>query len=679
MNGAAEPLVIFTPSGRRGRFPSGTTVLDAARAVGVDIDAVCGGRGICGRCQVQQGIGRFAKHGIESRSEHLSEFSVAEMAYRDQSGLDPDRRLSCVAQVRGDAVIDVPPESQVYRQVVRKGLDIRDFQIDPAVRLHYVEVTPPELASPSGDLVRLTEALEADWGLTGLEADLHVIRELQPALEAGRWAVTVAIHDGRMISAVWPGLSERAYGVAIDIGSTTIAGHLADLSDGTILVSNGVMNPQIRFGEDLMSRVSYAMMHPEGAAEMTAVVRTAVNGLLAGLAAKAGIKRGEILELAMVGNPVMHHLMLGIDPIPLGSAPFALATDRAVRVRAAELDLKAHAGARVYLLPCIAGHVGADTAGVILAESPHRSEVVSLVVDVGTNAEIVLGSRDRLLAASSPTGPAFEGAQISGGQRAAPGAIERVRIDRTTLEPRYRVIGSEAWSDDPAFVAAGAEGGPTGICGSGIVEAVAELFLAGVITPDGTVDGSLAARTPRVIADGRTFSYVLHDGSAAGRPRIVVTQNDVRAIQLAKAALYAGARLLMDHLGIETVDEIRLAGAFGSQIDPFHAMVLGLIPDCDLANVRSAGNAAGTGAFIALLSRAARTEIEGVVRTVEKIETAVEPRFQQHFVEAMAFPHRTAAYPHLSAVVELPALAPGAGTDKRRRRARVTSSSMTRS
>jgi len=574
-------------------------------------------------------------------------------------------------------VIDVPPESQVYRQVVRKGLDIRDFHVDPVVRLHYVQVAAPELASPSGDLVRLQEALEAEWGLTDLETDLHVIRALQPALEVGRWAVTVAVHDGRTISAVWPGLHEKAYGVAIDVGSTTIAGHLADLSDGAVLASNGVMNPQIRFGEDLMSRVSYAMMHPEGAAEMTAAVRKALNGLLAGLASKAGIKRDDILELTIVGNPIMHHLVLGIDPIPLGSAPFALATDRAVRVRAAELELTTHPGARTYVLPCIAGHVGADTAGVILAETPHVSEVVSLVVDVGTNAEIVLGNRDRLLAASSPTGPAFEGAQISGGQRAAPGAIERVRIDRQTLEPRFRVIGSDTWSDDEGFEEASRETGVTGICGSGIVEVVAELFLARVITPDGIIDGSLAARTPRVLADGRTFSYVLHDGSAAGRPRIVVTQNDVRAIQLAKAALYAGTRLLMDHLGIETIDEIRLAGAFGSQIDPFHAMVLGLIPDCDLAHVRSAGNAAGTGALIALLSNAARREIEDVVRRVEKIETAVEPRLQEHFVDAMALPHRTAAYPYLSGVVELPARAAGTDADgrstRRRRRSGVAS------
>ncbi len=679
MTSPTEPLVIFTPSGRRGRFAEGTTVLDAARSLGVDIDSVCGGRGICGRCQVEQSVGSFAKHGIESRPENLSPFDAVETAYRDDKGLAEGRRLSCTAHLRGDAVIDVPPESQVYRQVVRKGLDVRDFHIDPVVRLHYVEVVPPELASPSGDLVRLFDALEKEWGLTDLDADLEVVRALQPALEKGAYKVTVAVHEARTVTGIWPGLHDKAYGVAIDVGSTTIAGHLADLTDGAVLASHGVMNPQIRFGEDLMSRVSYAMMHPEGAAEMTAAVRKALNGLLAQLAMSAGIKRDEILELALVGNPIMHHLVLGIDPIPLGSAPFALATDRAVRVRAAELDLRAHPGARVYVLPCIAGHVGADTAGVILAEAPHEAEAVTLVVDVGTNAEIVLGNREFLLAASSPTGPAFEGAQISGGQRAAPGAIERVRIDRDTLEPRFRVIGSELWSNEPGFDDATADTGITGICGSGIVEVIAELYLAGVITPDGIVDGRLAARSPRIVEDGRTFSYVLHDGAGVARPRIAITQNDVRAIQLAKAALYAGVRLLMDHAGIETLDEIRLAGAFGSQIDTFHAMVLGLVPDVDLAHVRSAGNAAGTGALIALLSGAARHEIERVVRTVEKIETAVEPRFQQHFVEAMAFPHRTAAYPHLEKVVDLPKR-PGGGTGsggdggdepRRRRRAPV--------
>jgi uncharacterized 2Fe-2S/4Fe-4S cluster protein (DUF4445 family) len=677
---ADDALVIFTPSGRRGRFETGTTVLDAARSLGVDIDSVCGGRGICGRCQVTQGLGEFPKHGIVSEPDHLSPFAALETAYRDEKGLAADRRLSCTAQVCGDVLIDVPPESQVHRQVVRKGLDVRSFIVDPVVRLHYVEVTPPELASPSGDLARLFEALEREWQLTGLEADLEVIRALQPALEKGSYGVTVAVHEGRQVIGIWPGLHESAYGVAIDVGSTTIAGHLADLADGAVLASNGVMNPQIRYGEDLMSRVSYAMMHPEGAGEMTAAVRKALDGLIASLAMRAGIKRVEILELAIVGNPIMHHLLLGIDPTPLGGAPFALATDRAVKTTAADLGLLTHPGARVYVLPCIAGHVGADTAGVILAEEPHEAERMTLVVDVGTNAEIVLGDRRRLLAASSPTGPAFEGAQISGGQRAAPGAIERVRIDPATLEPRFRVIGVDAWSDEPGFApgVAGGEGlGITGICGSGIIEVVAELFLAGIVTEDGVIDGALAARTPRIVPDGRTFSYILHEGDGSGSgSRIAITQNDVRAIQLAKAALYAGVRLLMDQLGIDELDEIRLAGAFGSQIDPVHAMILGLIPDCDLAHVRSAGNAAGTGALIALLSGAARREIEGVVRRVEKIETAVEPRFQEHFVEAMAFPHKTAAFPNLAAAVALPSrrvAAIGAGsadprTERRRRR-----------
>ena len=651
----ADPQIIFTPSGRRGRAPAGTTVLDAARSLGVDIDSVCGGRGICGRCAVVPAFGSFAKHGITSSPDHLSPPGEVEAAYRAESGLAADRRLSCTAVLLGDAVVDVPPESQVHKQVVRKDLAARAFTLDPVTRLHTVDVTEPDLATPTGDLGRLFDALRSEWGLEDLRADLSVIRALQGALTAGNYRVTVAVHGGRDVIAVWPGFHDRAFGVAIDVGSTTIAGHLVNLTDGSVLASAGVMNPQIRFGEDLMSRVSYVMMHPGGEVELTEAVRKALDGLLATLGNKAGIKRTEILELAIVGNPIMHHLLLGIDPTPLGSAPFALATDTAVELTATELGVRTHPGARVYILPCIAGHVGADTAGVILAEEPHKAEAMTLVVDVGTNAEIVLGDKRRLLAASSPTGPAFEGAQISAGQRAAPGAIERVRIDRETLEPRFRVIGVDAWSADPGFAdaVAAAGTGVTGICGSGIIEVVAELYLASVITADGVIDGAFAARTPRVVSDGRTFSYVLHEPADDG-PRILITQNDVRAIQLAKAALYAGVRLLMDHLEIETVDEVRLAGAFGSQIDPLHAMVLGLVPDCDLAHVRAAGNAAGTGALIALLSGAARREIETVVRRVEKIETAVEPRFQEHFVEAMAIPHRTAANPNLERVVTLP-------------------------
>jgi uncharacterized 2Fe-2S/4Fe-4S cluster protein (DUF4445 family) len=662
-------LVIFTPSGRRGRFPRGTTILDAGRALGVDIDSVCGTRGICGRCQVAPAIGEFPKHGVTSALDHLSPRDAKEATYDARKGLAAGRRLACATEILGDLVVDVPAESQVHRQVVRKELDLRRIEVDPVIRLHYVEVEEPVLGVAGGEVDRLLAALEREWGLAGLAVDLDVIRALGPALLAGRRAVTVAVHDDREVIAVWPGLHETRYGVAIDVGSTTIAGHLADLESGAVRASAGVMNPQIRFGEDLMSRVSYAMLHEDGAAEMTRAVREALDGLIEGLIGAAGVARDDVLDVVLVGNPVMHHLFLGIDPTPLGSAPFALAIDRAVRTTAADLRLASlRSGARGYVLPCIAGHVGADTAGVILSDEPHLAEPIRLLVDVGTNAELVLGNRDRLLAASSPTGPAFEGAQISAGQRAAPGAIERVRIDPVSLEPRFRVIGCDTWSDDPRFPEASAGVGVTGICGSGIIEAVAELFLAGVVTADGVVDGTLAARTPRIVAEGRTFSYRLHDGA----PGISITQDDVRAIQLAKAALYAGARLLMDHLGVDQVDEVRLAGAFGSHIDGRHAMILGLVPDCDLDRVRSVGNAAGTGALIALLSKASRTEIEAVVRRVEKIETAVEPRFGEHFVEALAIPHRTAPTPNLARVVALPARpSPATRRDGGRRRPRT--------
>jgi uncharacterized 2Fe-2S/4Fe-4S cluster protein (DUF4445 family) len=367
----------------------------------------------------------------------------------------------------------------------------------------------------------------------------------------------------------------------------------------------------------------------------------------------------------------MHHLLLGISPVELGTAPFSLATDSAVNLPASALDLSVAPGARAYVFPCIAGHVGADTAAMLLAEAPWEDDAMTLLVDVGTNAEIVLGNSKRLLAASSPTGPAFEGAQISCGQRAAPGAIDRVRIDRETLEPRFRVIGCELWSDDPGFDEAIEKIGITGICGTGIIEVVAELFLAGVIDPEGRIVGAMAERSSRVVQDERTFRYVLHEGT----PPISVTQNDVRAIQLAKGALYAGVRLLMDRLGIDRVDRIRLAGAFGSHIDVKYAMVLGMIPDCVLSNVSSAGNAAGTGAVAALLDGSARGIIESKVRTIEKIETAVEPAFQDHFVHAMAIPNSLDPFTELGKVVTLPAPktsteSPSSGAGRKRGRRR---------
>jgi uncharacterized 2Fe-2S/4Fe-4S cluster protein (DUF4445 family) len=671
-----DALVIFTPSGKRGRFALGTPVLTAARQLGVDLDSVCGGRGICSRCQITPGHGEFPKHGVTVGDGALSAWNAVEDRYKRIRGLTDGRRLGCQAQVMGDVVIDVPPESQVHRQVIRKSASDRVMVMDPATRAVYVEVTEPDMHEPTGDFERLSRALADQWQVTGVTADLSVLRRLQPALRKGEWKATVVLHKGNHDAAtrildIFPGFHEGPLlGLAVDLGSTTIAAHLCDLADGRVLASSGLMNPQIRFGEDLMSRVSYAMMNPGGDVEMTRVVREAINALTQAIAEEAGVPATAIYETVVVCNPVMHHLFLGVDPVELGQAPFALATSGSLSLDAREVGLTALNGsARVYLLPCIAGHVGADAAAVALSEAPDQSDEMVLIVDVGTNAEILLGNKTRVLACSSPTGPAFEGAQISSGQRAAPGAIERIEIDPVTKEPRFRVIGSDLWSDDPGFAAATAATGVTGICGSGIIEAVAEMRMAGLLDAGGLIGGPEQTGTPRCEAQGRTFAYLVHDGSAEGGPRITVTQGDIRAIQLAKSALYAGARLLMDEMGVDSVDKVTLAGAFGAHISPKHAMVLGMIPDVALDQVISAGNAAGTGARIALCNVAARSRIEATVTRIHKVETAIEPRFQEHFVAANAIPHATDAFPHLTALVALPEVSFNTqGGDRGRRR-----------
>ena len=665
--------VLFMPSGRRGLFPRGTPLLDAARSLGVDIDSVCGGRGLCGRCQISCVTGSFAKHQIESDVDHLSPFSATEEKFEERKGpLKAGRRLSCHTTLLDDAVIDVPAESQVHRQIVRKEMESRDIRLDTATRLYYVQIAEPSLDDPRGEMQFLFEALEREWGVTGLTLANSQLHTLQAALTREDRGVTVAVYQEHLITGIWPGLFDQPRGIAIDVGSTTVAAHLCDLNSGEVLASAGVMNPQIRYGEDLMSRVSYVMMHPEGAELLTRAIREAINGLFVELTSEASNQVEDILEIALVANPIMHHIVLGINPINLGTAPFALTTSDAIDTRAAEIGLSAHPEARLYCLPCIAGHVGADAAGVILAEAPDRNEDMTLVVDVGTNAEIVLANNERLLVCSSPTGPAFEGAQISSGQRATIGAIEHVQINRETLEPRFKCIGSELWSDEPGFTEAMSGTGVTGICGSGIIEVVAEMYLAGILSTDGVVDGVLTGRTQRIQADGRTFSYVLHASSDPEVSDVLVTQNDVRQIQLAKAALYAGIKLLMDEMGVTTVDKIRLAGAFGSHISVSHAMVLGLIPDCDLEQVTSAGNAAGAGARMALLDRNARLEIATTIAKAERIETAVADDFQAHFVGAMGLPHQSDPFPNLFSVVAPPeakVVESGDAPKRRRRRA----------
>ncbi len=650
-----EVHVLFTPSGLRGRVPAGTTILQAAQRLAVDIESVCGGQGKCRHCQVLPQYGDFPKQGVVSRIENLSEFAEVEIIQQQKNWLGKGLRLACQTRILGDIVIDVPEQSQQHKQHIAKAVTAFDIQVQPAVRLYTISLPEPNMKEPMSDNRRMQIELIHGYDLPVLDCEPSQLRLLQKALGKSNRTITVAIYQYQKIIAIWPGEKKKIYGLAIDLGSTTIAAQLCDMNNGAVVATADMMNPQIRFGEDLMSRVSYVMMNDDGADEMTRVVREAFNELAKRAVRAAGIEIDDILDITVVANPIMHHLFLGIDPTPLGTAPFTLATDQMINLRAAEIDINLHAETRICILPCIAGHIGADTAGMILAERPDLAEENRLLVDIGTNAEIVLANKYRLMAASSPTGPAFEGAQISSGQRAAPGAIEHVRINKETLEPVFQVIGREGWSDQEKFLKNSSRVGITGICGSGIIEVIAEMFLSGIIDRDGLI-GPVAERdSSRIVQDGRTWSYILQENSQHRDKSIRVTQNDVRAVQLAKAALHAGIRLLLDRMGIEKADRISLAGAFGSHIDVKYAMILGLIPDCELDKTGSVGNSAGTGARIALLNYPSRIEIGEVLPKVEKIETAIEGKFQEYFVDAMLIPHKTESYTALSRVVTFPA------------------------
>ena len=649
-----EALVIFMPSGRRGRVEVGRPLLEAARQMGVAIESICGGRLTCGKCKVQVEEGLFQKHGLVSSRANLSPPSAEEEALLKRLH-SPDYRLACSACIQGEVLITVPEESRAQKQIIRKSATERVIEVAPAARQVYVEVEQAQLGEHRGDWGRLQAALAGQWQLQGLSIDLPALRQLQAALRKGKWAVTVTLWQDREVIDVQPGYVEGVYGLAVDIGSTTVAGYLCDLRTGALLAAEATMNPQVTYGEDLMSRVSYAMLHADGLDKMHKAIIETLNRLAARAARQAGLRARDIYEAVFVGNTTMIHILLGIDPIELGGAPFALASREAMDIKARELGLHLHPGANVHVMPAEAGHVGADNVAVLIAEEPYRQDEIMLAVDVGTNAEIVLGNRHWLYSASSPTGPAFEGAQITYGMRAAPGAIERVRIDPATKAGRFRVIGEPRWSDEWQLGAeAPAEAQPghlaAGICGSGIIEAVAELYLAGIITPDGSFDPDCVSE--RVQWQGRKGAYVLAaaEQTTTGEP-IVVTQDDVRNIQLAKAALYAGAKLLMKRAGVNMVDRIVLAGAFGSYIDPKYAMILGLIPDCDLEKVYAVGNAAGDGARIALLNRHKRQEAQEVAQWVRYIETAVDPDFQTEFVAAMHLPHQSDLFPHLDGLL----------------------------
>jgi len=639
-----EHLVIFQPSGSRGYVEDGTTIVDASRRLGVELESVCGGQATCGKCKVRIEEGFFERFGIESSMGHLSPIEEREKKFFEKHTELKGYRLSCVTEIRGDVLVFVPEESRKGKQVVRKEATERDIDVNPAVRKYYVELVPATLEDTTGDWERLTEALQEKHGITGLTIDYLALLSLQGTVRKGDWKVTVSVWMGKEVIAVDPGCVEESYGVAVDVGTTTVAAYLCELSSGKLLASDSMMNPQVTYGEDVMSRITYAMTQKGGLKKMNDAIISGLNRLAGQVAVQAGIKRRDIVDWTIVGNTAMHHIYMNIYPEYIGKAPFPPALHASMDVKARDMGLKISPGAYAHALPIEAGFVGADNVGVLIAEEPYNRDDLMLIIDIGTNGELVLGNREKLISSSCATGPAFEGAHIKYGMRAAPGAIEKVQIDPETKEPRYKVIGKDQWSDELK------EMGARGICGSGIIDVVAQMYVAGVILKTGRMNIELDHPRMREGEDGWEYVLAWADETAIGQD-IAIQQGDIRAVQLAKGAMYAAAKLMMRRLGIDKLDRVILAGAFGSYIDSTQAMIMGLFPDCDLEKVYAVGNAAGDGARIALLNVKKREEANVYARKVEYVELTVEKDFEKQFAQAMYFPHMKDKFPHLDGLI----------------------------
>src|SRR5687768_11721728 len=657
--------IILQPSGRRGQVDEGTSIRAAARELGVEIESICAENATCGKCIVLIEEGRFEKYNIDSKREHLSSVNIEEQSYFARrpnllktKGWDVGQvRLSCQSKVLGDVLINVPEESRGNKQIVRKSARERAIEIKPSVRKYYVSMTPPNLERPIADWERLAKGLETSLGLVrrgeeklprwfDLTIDYQCLRVLSSTLRQAKWNVTVSVWQDREVIEVQPGYVEDSYGAAVDIGSTTVALYLCNLRTGELLAAESEMNPQIVYGEDVMSRIQYSIEHKDGLEKLHKAVIATLNKLLEQAAKTANIKTEEILEMVLVGNSTMHHLVLNLHPKDLGLAPFVPAIHKSMDVKARELGLQINSSGNIHVLPTIASFVGADTSAMILAEEPHKQEENWLLIDVGTNAELILGNRKRLLCTSTPTGPALEGAHVEYGMRAAPGAIERVHIDESTLEPKYKVIGVDGWNTDHAEF----KGHVKGICGSAIIDSVAELFRVGIVDSRGKFKKNLDTKRVREGENGWEYVVAWADETSIGRD-IPMTQQDVRQIQLAKAALFVAARTLLKRSNLQSPDKIILAGGFGSYIDKEKAMLIGLIPDCPLENVYAVGNAAGDGARIALLNIEKRNEIESVTRRVERFELPTDPEFQNQFMLATSFPHMSEPFEHIAHLI----------------------------
>ncbi len=644
--------VVVLPAGKRGEFDEGTNLRAAIRGLGIDLESICAENATCGKCKILIEEGSFPHYGFTSRADHLSRPNAEETAYWAERGAmlakrgwSADKvRLACQAKVRGDMVVTVPEESLAHRQIVRKAARDRTIEIKPAVRKYLVELNAPTLSNPKADWERLASGIATSIELVrygepdlprpdDLTIDYACLRSLPDTLRESQWRVTVTVWNDREVVRVEAGYDDRLYGAAVDIGTTTVALYLCDLTSGEIVAAESEMNPQIAYGEDVMSRIQVTRTDPDGLNNLHKAIVRCVNVLLTRAAKAAGIGIDDIIEMTIVGNTTMVQLMLSIPPGPLGVAPFAPAIYQSLDIKTRELRLAINKSAHVFFLPAIAAFIGADTTGAILAEGPHEQDEAWLIIDIGTNAELVLGNRQRLICASTPTGPAFEGAQIEFGMRAATGAIEHIKIEPDSLQPKWKIIGEDEWGS----------GKPKGLCGSAVVDAVAELLRAGALDSTGRLVPSAAA--PERIRKGeRGQEYVIafaHESDLG--VDLCLTQRDIRQIQLAKAALYVAAETLVHEFGPGLPDKILLAGAFGSYMDKANAVAIGMIPEIPLDRVFVVGNSAGDGARIALLNAEKRREASEVAGRVRRYELPADPDFQARFLKAVTLPAMTGA------------------------------------
>lgn len=679
-----QAAVIFKPSGHRGLVPKGVSVMQAARELGEEIETLCGGKGLCGKCKVLVAEGSYSKYGIVSRRSHLSEWQKTEDRFITPKEREEGYRLACCAMIQGDVLVYLPEESRAAKQVVSKRARVLPVAMDPAVRRYPLKLPQPSGDNPIADLDRLLETLALAPGLREIAInsdalnifDIDVLKTLPGRLRAENWQVTVSVWMAREIIRVRPGFDGGLYGVAVDIGTTTIVASLVDLKTQTVVATQTAMNPQIRYGEDVISRINYHLQDPEGLERMGQDVIRILNDLVEALLLTTWpddpkvtdgswlrLEAEDIEDMTIVGNTVMHHLLLGLEPTYLARAPFPPVIHRSLNIKARTLGLKICPSAYVYMLPIEAAFVGADNVAVLLAETPHRSEQVQLIIDIGTNGELALGNRQRIVSASCATGPAFEGAEITFGMRAASGAIERIRIDPQTQEVAYKVVGNEVWSD---YAQAG-ELKTCGICGSGILDLLAELYRSGIILKSGAFNPDQKSSRFRTNADTSQAEYVIAWAPETGIGRdITITQKDVRQIQLAKAAIYAGCKVLMEKLGAYSFDVVKIAGGFGIHIDPEKILIMGMIPDCDPQKIVPIGNAAGTGAIMALMNVEKRAEADWIADWVEHVELSTEGHFKQEFFKALQIPHMEDAFPHIEPLVDPKILRPPHGAQSGR-------------